>query len=85
MNFKKKSIVFLIFFILCVQILLFLNNRQKISFNYFIWNLQEVSVGKLICISFVSGFCISSFLTMTHNNEFETYQINEEKSRQKPR
>ena len=47
------------------QTLLYTNNNHKISFRYFNWNLQEVSIGKLISISFFSGLFISTLLNTT--------------------
>ena len=74
MNYKKKIIVSSIFIILIVQILLLINNNQKTSFRYFIWTVEEVSIGRLICISFVSGLLISSLLTKSVNNNVKSYQ-----------
>ena len=48
-----------------VQILLYLNNNQKTSFRYFVWNIQGIKIGKLINISFFSGFLISTILIST--------------------
>ena len=74
MNYKKKIIISSIFIIIIVQILLLINNNQKTSFRYFIWSVEEVSIGRLICISFVSGLLISSLLTKSVNNNFKSYQ-----------
>ena len=69
MKFKKNSIIFSIFFIISIQILLLINNSQKTSFRFFIWNIEYVSIGRLICISFISGLFMSSILNYTlHNN-----------------
>ena len=70
-----------IFFILSIQILLLINNKQKTSFRYFIWNIQEVSIGRLVFISFMSGLLISSFLNKTINSEFKIYKKNLEYSK----
>ena len=78
MNYKNKKILLSIFLILCIQVLLLINNRQKTSFRYFIWDIEEVSIGRLVFISFISGFLISSLLGKTINNDVGTYQINEE-------
>ena len=51
--------------IIIFQILLYTNNNQKTSFRYFKWTLQEVSIGKLISISFFSGLFLSTFLNTT--------------------
>ena len=77
MNYKKKSIILSIFLIISIQILLLINNRTKTSFRYFIWNIDEVSIGRLICISFVSGLLMSSILKTTLDNNVKTYTQNE--------
>ena len=78
MNYKKKSLIISIYLIIIIQILLFVNNKQKSSFRYFIWNVQEISIGSLICISFVSGFIMSSILKITLNNKVPANYINGE-------
>ena len=74
MNNKKKSLILIIFLIVSIQILLLINNRQKTSFRYFIWNIQEVTIGRLIFISFISGLFMSSILntTLSNNNKTKT-------------
>ena len=64
MIFKKKYILITIFIII-LQILLYTNNNQKTSFRYFKWTLQEISIGKLISISFFSGLFVSTLLNTT--------------------
>ena len=63
--FKKKFLFLTLFLIIIFQILIYTNNTQKTSFRYFKWTLQEVSIGKLISISFFSGLFISTFLNTT--------------------
>ena len=63
--FKKKYLLLTLFLLIIIQILLYTNNNQKTSFRYFKWTLQEVSIGKLISISFFSGLFISSLLNTT--------------------
>ena len=63
--FKKKYLLLTLFLIIILQTLLFTNNNQKTSFRYFKWTLQEVSIGKLISISFFSGMFIGTFLNST--------------------
>ena len=77
MNYKKKSIILIIFLIISIQIILLINNRTKTSFRYFIWNIDEVSIGRLICISFVSGLLMSSILKTTLDNNVKTNPQNE--------
>jgi uncharacterized integral membrane protein len=88
--FKKKYLLLTFFLIIIFQTLLYTNNSQKTSFRYFKWTLQEVSIGKLISISFFSGLFISTLLNTTitdtsfRKNTFENVeddfisQINEE-------
>ena len=68
MIFKKKSLLLTFLFIIIFQILLYTNNNQKTSFRYFKWTLQEVSIGKLISISFFSGLFVSTLLNTTITN-----------------
>ena len=65
MIFKKKYLLLTIILIIIVQIALHTNNKQRTSFRYFKWTVQEVSIGKLINISFFSGLLISTLLTTT--------------------
>ena len=67
---KKKYLLLTLFLIIIFQLLLYTNNNQKTSFRYFKWSLQEVSIGKLISISFFSGFFISTLLN-TSNTSFK--------------
>ena len=72
MIFKKKYLLFYILLIIIFQILLYTNNKQRTSFKYFKWTVQEVSLGKLISISFFSGLFVSTIL----NNNFIGYKNN---------
>ena len=63
--FKEKYLLLTLFLIIIFQTLLFTNNNQKTSFRYFKWTIQEVSIGKLISISFFSGLFISTLLNTT--------------------
>ena len=81
MNYKKKIFISSIFFILIIQILLFINNKNKTSFRYFIWTVEDVSIGRLICISFVSGLLMSSLLSKALHNNLESYQNQEDDNR----
>ena len=66
--FKKKYLLLTLFLIIIFQILLYTNNNQKTSFRYFKWVVQEVSIGKLISISFFSGLFVSTLLNTTINS-----------------
>ena len=65
MIFKKKLLLLTLFLIIIFQSFLYLNNNQKTSFRYFKWTVREVSIGKLISISFFSGLFISTLLNKT--------------------
>ena len=82
MIFKKKYLLLYILIIIILQILLYTNNKQKTSIKYFKWTVQEVSLGKLISISFFSGLFVSTILNNTiisyKNNTFENIEENYE-------
>ena len=82
MNFKKKYLLLTILLIIIVQIALHTNNKQRSSFRYFKWTIQEISIGKLINISFFSGLLISTLLTTTissyKKNDIENIEENYE-------
>tara|TARA_Y100000992_G_C21120067_1_gene421441 strand:+ start:111 stop:554 length:444 start_codon:yes stop_codon:yes gene_type:complete len=68
MIFKKKFLLLVLFLIIVLQTFLYTNNNQKTSFRYFKWSVKEVSIGKLINISFFSGLFISTLLNSTFIN-----------------
>ena len=82
MIFKKKLLLLTIFLIIIFQSFLYLDNKQKTSFRYLKWTVQEVSIGKLISISFFSGLIISTLLNTTvtsfKKNTFENIEENDE-------
>ena len=89
MIFKKKLLLSTLFLIIIFQIFLYLNNNQKTSFRYFKWTVEEVSIGKLISISFFSGLLISTLLNSTVSSfkkntfanieeDYEPFNSNEE-------
>ena len=59
---KKKNLLLFISLIIIFQVLIYTNNNQRTSFRYLKWTIQEVSIGKLISISFFSGLFISTLL-----------------------
>ena len=82
MNFKKNLLLLVLFLIIIFQTFLYLNNNQRTSFRYFKWTVQEVSIGKLISISFFSGLFISTLLntsiTSFKKNTLENIEENYE-------
>ena len=75
--FKKKYLLLSLFLIIIFQILLYTNNNQKTSFRYFKWTVQEVSIGKLISISFFSGLFVSTLLNTTMTSTIFRNNISE--------
>tara|TARA_B100000401_G_C52606349_1_gene624496 strand:- start:292 stop:738 length:447 start_codon:yes stop_codon:yes gene_type:complete len=79
---KKKFFLLTLFFIIILQTFLYINNNHKTTFRYFKWTFQEVSIGKLISISFFSGLLISTLLNHTNTsfkkNTFENIEENHE-------
>ena len=65
---KNKFLLLTLFLIVIFQTLIYTNNNQKTSFKYFKWTIQEISLGKLISISFCSGLFISTLLNNTKNS-----------------
>ena len=65
MIFKKKYLLLSFFLIIIFQVLIYTNNNQRTSFRYLKWTIKEVSIGKLISISFFSGLFLSTLLNST--------------------
>ena len=80
MIFKKKYLLLVFSIIIIFQSYLYINNKQTTSFRYFKWTLQEVSLGKLISISFFSGLFISTLLNTSINNTDDNTLKNMEKN-----
>ena len=78
MIFKKKYLLLSILLIIIFQVLIYTNNNQRTSFRYLKWNIQEVSIGKLITISFFSGLFISTLLNTTINSNKKNILKNSE-------
>ena len=78
----KKNLLLIILFLIIFQTFLYLNNNQRTSFRYFKWTVQEVSIGKLISISFLSGLFMSILLntniTSYKENNFQEIEENYE-------
>ena len=80
--FKKKYLLVFFFLIIIFQALLYTNNTQNTSFRFLKWSVQEVSMGKLLSISFFSGLLMSALLNSTNisyeKNDFENIEENYE-------
>ena len=60
--FKKKYFLLTLILIIIFQALLYSKNSQNTSFRFLKWSAQEVSIGKIMSISFFSGLFISALL-----------------------
>ena len=80
MMFKKKYLFLTLFLIIILQILLYTKNNQTTSFRFLKLSVKEVSIGKLMSISFFSGLFISTLLNTTNirykKNNFENREEN---------
>ena len=65
MNYKKRILFIIILISISFQFLLYLNNNQKSSLRFLVWNIKDIKVGKLISSSFISGFFVSTLLNKT--------------------
>ncbi len=88
MIFKKKILLLTLFLIITFNIFLYTNNNQRTSFRFLKWSVKETSIGKLISISFFSGFFISALINNSiprlkkisykNEEEFEPQKIDED-------
>jgi len=69
---KKRNFILTIIIIILIQILIYKNNSQKFNFRYFIWNTQELNVGQLITVSFISGLFLSTIFNSSLENLYKT-------------
>ena len=77
MNINKKLIVFFIFFSILTLSVLNIRNPEKTKFYLFTFKTEEISLGNLITITFISGFAFSSVLSLiSKNNSHETLEDN---------
>ena len=86
MNIKNKLIIFFAFCSIIILSIFNLRNPEKTEFYLFTSKTEEISLGNLITISFISGFTFSSLLTLISKNYSqelsEDYVIgNEEKDK----
>ena len=71
MNINKKLIVFFIFFSIIILSILNIKNSEKTKFYLFTSKIEEISLGNLITIAFISGFTFSSLLTLISKNNLQ--------------
>ena len=80
MNFKNKFIAFFIFLSILTISILNIKNPEKTKFYLFTSKIEELSLGNLITITFISGFTFSSILTLiTKNNSHVLLENNSTK------
>ena len=71
MNFKNKLITFCIFFSILSLSILNIKNTEKTKFYFFTSKFEEISLGDLVVITFISGFTFSSLLTLISKNNLQ--------------
>ena len=64
MNIKNKSIAFFIFILIFTLSILNIKNPEKTKFYLFTSKTDQISLGNLITLTFISGFTFSSLLTL---------------------
>tara|TARA_B100001115_G_scaffold127025_1_gene95361 strand:+ start:117 stop:569 length:453 start_codon:yes stop_codon:yes gene_type:complete len=77
MNINKKFIAFFIFLSILILSILNIKNPEKTKFYLFTFKTEEISLGNLITLTFVSGFSFSSVLSLiSKNNSQESLENN---------
>ena len=71
MKYKNKLINSFIFFTILILSILNIKNPEKTKFYLFTSKIEEISLGNLITITFVSGFSFSSLLTFVSKNKYK--------------
>tara|TARA_B100001121_G_C18451303_1_gene508646 strand:+ start:109 stop:564 length:456 start_codon:yes stop_codon:yes gene_type:complete len=69
MNIKNKFIVCFIFFTILTLSIFNTKNPEKTKFYLFTSKIEDLSLGNLITITFISGFTFSSLLTLISKNK----------------
>ena len=68
MNSKNKFLVFFIFCSVLTLSIFNIKNPEKTKFYLFTSKTEEISLGNLITITFISGLSFSSILTLIYKN-----------------
>ena len=71
MNLKNKFISLFIFISIFILLIINIKNPEKTKFYLFTSKTEEISLGKLITITFISGFTFSSLLSLISKNNLE--------------
>ena len=75
MNTKSKFIIFFIFFSILILSIFNIKNPEKTKFYLFTSKIEEISIGNLITITFISGFTFSSLLSLMSKNNLKERSI----------
>jgi len=68
MNINKKLITFFIFLSILTLSIINIKNPERIKFYLFTSKTEEISLGNLITITFISGFTFSAVLSLISKN-----------------
>ena len=68
MNIKNKIFAVFIFFSIITLSILNIKNTEKTKFYLFTSKIEEISLGNLMTITFLSGFTFSSLLNLISKN-----------------
>ena len=71
MNIKNKLVGFFIFSSILTISIINIKNPEKIKFYLFTSKVEEITLGNLITLTFISGFTFSSLLTLMSSNNSE--------------
>ena len=71
MNLKNKFISLFIFITIFILAIVNIKNPEKTKFYLFTSKIEEISLGNLITITFISGFSFSSLLTFVSKNKYK--------------
>ena len=75
MNINKKLIVSFVFSSIFILLILNIKNPDKTKFYLFTSKTEEISLGNLITITFITGFSFSSILNLiSRNNSKESLE-----------
>ena len=69
MNIKNKLNTFSILFSILILSILYVKNPENTKFYLFTSKTEEISLGNLITITFISGFSFSSLLNLISKND----------------
>jgi len=71
MNIKNKIIAFFVFSSIIILSIVNIKNPEKTKFYLFTSKTEEISLGNLITITFITGFTFSSILTLIAKNNLQ--------------